>query len=300
MKRPAPIIALTLLALVAGACGGPGPEPTQAEVTTTSSPGPLFDRLPLAQQIDQEIKVGSDIEYPPIEFFKEGTEEVQGLDYDLAQALGAKLGVRMTFVNSPDFAGLIGSLQAGRFDIVMSAMNDTAERRGNGVDFIDYFSAGSSILVRKGNPEHITRVEDLCGHTVAVQKGTVQDTDILTPQEPECKKANKPLKVLRFDKDAEALQQVKNGRAVANVEDFPVAAYNARTSGRGADFEVVPGQLGRVGFYGIAVDAEDTRLRDALRDALRAVIDDGTYDRILAKWNLSAGALKTAAINGGT
>jgi polar amino acid transport system substrate-binding protein len=47
------------------------------------------------------------------------------------------------------------------------------------------------------------------------------------------------------------------------------------------------------------VDAEDTRLRDALRDALRAVIDDGTYDQILARWNLTDGALKTAAINGG-
>jgi len=298
MKRPAPIIALTLLALFAGACGGPNPEPA-GEATTTSSPGPLFDRLPLAQQIDKEIKVGSAVEYPPLEFFKEGTEEVQGLDYELAQALGTKLGVKMTFVNHPGFAGLVGALKGGQFDIVMSAMKDTEERRSNGVDFIDYFSAGSSILVRKGNSEHITRIEDLCGHSVAVQKGTVQDTDILTPQEPECKKEKKPLKVLRLEKDAEALQQVKNGNAVATVEEFPVAVYNAQTSGGGASFEVVPGQLGRVGFYGIAVDAEDTRLRDALRDALRAVIDDGTYDQILAKWNLTAGALKTAAINGG-
>jgi polar amino acid transport system substrate-binding protein len=206
----------------------------------------------------------------------------------------------MTFINDTDFAGIIGALQAGRFDIVMSAMNDTAERRGNGVDFIDYFSAGSSILVQKGNPKAVTQVSDLCGQTVAVQKGTVQDTDILTPEEPECKKAKKPLKVLRFDKDTDALQQVKNGRAVANVEDFPVAAYNAQTSGGGADFDVVPGQVGRVGFYGIAVKSTDTRLRDLLQKALRAVVDDGTYDRILAKWNLSAGALKTATVNGGT
>jgi polar amino acid transport system substrate-binding protein len=299
MKRPVSIIALWVLALVAGACGNENAKPQQAETTSTTV-APLFGELPEALRVKREIKVGSDIEYAPIEFFKENTEEVQGLDYDLAQAMGAKLGVKMTFINDTDFAGIIGALQSGRYDIVMSAMNDTAERRGNGVDFIDYFSAGSSILVQKGNPKAITQVSDLCGQTVAVQKGTVQDTDILTPQEPECKKAMKPLKVLRFEKDTDALQQVKNGRAVADVEDFPVAAYNAQTSGGGADFDVVQGQIGRVGFYGIAVKATETRLRDLLQKALRAIIDDGTYDQILAKWNVSAGALKTAAINGGT
>jgi polar amino acid transport system substrate-binding protein len=301
MRRSSFLVALCFLALLAGACGrdNANPQPA-AESASSTTVAPLFEELPQSLRIKREIKVGSDIEYAPIEFFKENTEEVQGLDYDLAQAMGAKLGVKMTFINNTDFAGMIGALQSGRFDIVMSAMNDTAERRGNGVDFIDYFSAGSSILVKKGNPKGITRVEDLCGHTVAVQKGTVQDTDILTPQEPQCKKAMKPLKVLRFEKDADALQQVKNGRAVANLEDFPVAAYNAQTSGGGADFDVVPGQIGRVGFYGIAVRSSDTRLRDLLQKALRAIIDDGTYDRILARWNLTAGALKTATINGGT
>src|SRR5205814_8260276 len=162
-----------------------------------------------------------------------------GLEWDLAQALGQQLGVSVTFVDDTDFAGIIGALQAGRFDIVMSAMNDTAERRGKGVDFIDYFKAGSSILVQKGNPKGIKGVDDLCGATVSVQKGTTQDTDILTAQATKCRAAKKTLSVLRFEKDTDALQQVKNGRAVADLEDFPVAAYNAKTSGGGNDFEVV-------------------------------------------------------------
>src|SRR2546430_9121807 len=144
------------------------------------------------------IKIGSDIESAQIEFFKEGTQQVQGVDYDLAQAIGRRLGVKMTFVNDTDFAGIIGALRASRFDIIMSSMNDTAERRGKGVDFVDYFSAGSSILVKKGNPQHIGSVDDLCGKTVAVQKGTVQDTDILTAQEPKCKATGKDMNVLRF------------------------------------------------------------------------------------------------------
>jgi len=247
--------------------------------------------------VPKTLHVGSDIEYAPIEFFKENTATPQGLDYDLAQALGAQLGVKVRFVNDTDFAGIIGALRAGRFDVVMSAMNDTPERRGRGVDFVDYFRAGSSMLVRKGNPERIATLDDLCGHTVAVQRGTTQDTDVLVPEAAKCP-PGEGLGVLRFEKDADALQQVKNGRAVADVEDFPVAAYNAATSGHGADFDVVPQQVGDIGAYGIAVPHDRPVLRDRLRAALQTLIDDGTYARVLSRWNVAAGAVKTATING--
>ena len=280
MRALAPA-ALLIGLLVATSCGGgggkQGGEAAQAKV----------------------LRVGSDIEYAPIEFYKENGRDPQGLDIDLANALGAKLGMTVTFVNDTDFAGIIGALQAGRFDIVMSAMNDTAERRGKGVDFIDYFRAGSSILVQKGNPKQVKGLDDLCGATVAVQKGTTQDTDILTAQETKCAAARRILTVLRFEKDIDALQQVKNGRAVADLEDFPVAAYNAATSGGGSDFDVVPAQVGDVGVYGIAVPTQNAPLLNKLQEGLRALIDDGTYDRILARWNISAGALKSAAVNGG-
>lgn len=290
------VIALTAVALLGlAACGK-----SKSNSNAAGSSAPLFSKLPKDIQSSKTIKVGSDIEYAPIEFFKENTQDVQGLDYDIAVALGQKLGVTFKFVNDTDFAGIIGALQSGRFDIIMSAMNDTAERRGKGVDFIDYFSAGSSILVKKGNPQHISGLDDLCGKTIAVQKGTVQDTDIVTPQVTKCEGAGKTLAVLRFEKDTDALQQVKNDRAVANLEDFPVAAYNAQTSGGGSDFEVTGSQVGEVGKYGIAVPTKSTELRDAIQAALKAIIADGTYDQILGKWNVTAGALKTASLNGGS
>lgn len=247
--------------------------------------------------VPKTLHVGSDIEYAPIEFFKENTATPQGLDYDLAEALGAQLGVKVRFVNDTDFAGIIGALRAGRFDVVMSAMNDTPDRRGRGVDFVDYFRAGSSILVRKGNPDRIAGLEDLCGRTVAVQRGTTQDTDVLAPQAAKCP-PGKGLAVLRFEKDADALQQVQNGRAVADVEDFPVAAYNAVTSGHGADFDVLPQQVGDIGAYGIAVPHDRPVLRDRLRAGLQALIDNGAYSRVLARWNVAAGAVRTATVNG--
>src|SRR5437660_4062351 len=193
-----------ILTLVLAGCGS-----SKKTTTASSGGGTLLSKLPSAIQSSKEIKIGSDIEYAPIEFFKEGTQQTQGVDFDLAQAMGKKLGVKMTFIDDTDFAGIIGALQSGRFDIIMSAMNDNAERRGKGIDFIDYFNAGSSILVQKGNPKAIKGLDDLCGQTVAVQKGTTQDTDLVTPQETKCRTAGKPVNVLRFEKDTDALQQVK-------------------------------------------------------------------------------------------
>ncbi len=288
------VVVVALLASLGAACGSDSDGDKKAAVELTA----LGKTLPDSIQKSGVIRVGSDIEYPPIEFYEEGTKTIHGVDWDIAQAMGKELGVTFKFTNDTDFKGLIGSLNSGRYDIIMSAMNDTSERRGNGVDFIDYFLAGSSMLVKKGNPKKIESVDSLCGTTVAVQKGTVQETDILGPQVTKCAASGKPLEVLTFEKDADAVQQVLNGRAVANLEDFPVAAYNALTSNNGKDFEVAGEQIGS-GPYGIAVPSTQPALRDALQNALKAIIASGRYDEILAKWNVTAGALKTAALNGG-
>src|SRR5207247_2461029 len=155
LPRSVPLL-LAALALLAGACSSSSKSNTGAAPTaTTPASNELFSKLPSAIQASKKINVGSDIEYAPIEFDKVGTTQVEGVDYDLAQAMGKKLGVTFHFINDTDFAGIIGALNAGRFDIIMSAMNDTAARRGHGVDFIDYFTAGTSILVAHGNTKGI-------------------------------------------------------------------------------------------------------------------------------------------------
>ncbi len=243
------------------------------------------------------IKVGSDVAYAPVEFFDTDGTTIIGIDPDLAKALGDKLGVKFQFTNAT-FDGLIPAVRSKRFDVVISAMSDTKKRQAE-LDFVDYFNAGTSILVKKGNPENINTLDDLCGKTVALQRGTTQE-DVAKAQQAKCTAAGKPqIKVLTFDKDTDALLQIKGGRAVADMNDFPVAAYNAKTSGGGNDFEVVGEQI-EAGPYGIGVRKEDTQLRNALQAALKAIIADGGYDKVLAKWNVDKGALKTAAINGGS
>jgi polar amino acid transport system substrate-binding protein len=294
------LLLAAVVVLVAAACGSSSKKSTTGTTaggSTATSTASLFSSLPSDVQAAKEIKVGSDVSYAPIEFFKLGTQQVQGVDYDIGQALGQKLGVKVTFINAT-FDGLIPALTSKRYDMLMSAMTDNKTRQAK-VDFVDYFTAGTAILVQKGNPKHITSLDDLCGKTIALEKGTTQ-ADVADTQSKTCATSGKKqINVLALDKDTDALQQLKIGRSDADMNDFPVAAYNAKTSGGGTEFEVT-GQQFQSAPYGIALRKDSTQLRDAVQAALKAIISDGTYDKILSTWNVTAGALKTAQVNGGT
>ncbi|WP_406440457.1 ABC transporter substrate-binding protein [Streptomyces sp. NBC_00631] len=275
--------------------------------SSSSSSAPLASKLPADIRKAGVIKVGSDIAYPPVEYMQSG--KAVGVDPDIADALGKQLGVKFDFQNGK-FDQLIVGLQANRFNVIMSAMNDTKDRQsgidsdtgkkvGTGVDFVDYFTAGTSILVQKGNPKGIKSLDDLCGKVVALQKGTTSE-GIAKAQSEKCTKdGNKAINLQTFDTDPEALLRLKQGASVADLNDFPVAAYNAKTSGGGKDFEVVGEQI-EAGPYGIAVGKENTQLRDAIQAAVAAIIKNGDYQKILEKWNVTQGAVTEAKINGGS
>ncbi|MCU1672227.1 MAG: atrA protein [Frankiales bacterium] len=296
-RRFLPTIALAA-GLVLSGCGssdGDSPAVDERRASGSAAGAPLAAELPQAIRDAGVLKVGSDVAYAPVEFFDTDGKTVIGIDPDLGKALASQLGVKLEFQNAT-FDGLITSLGSKRIDLIMSAMSDTPERQKQ-IDFVDYFTAGTSILVKKGNPEGIKTLDDFCGKTVALQRGTTQE-DVAKAQQAKCKTAGKELKVLAFDRDTEALLQVKQGRAVADMNDFPVAAYNAKTSGGGNDFEVVGEQI-EAGPYGIGVRKEDTQLRDALQKALQALIANGDYGKVLEKWNVAQGAVTTATVNGG-
>jgi polar amino acid transport system substrate-binding protein len=241
----------------------------------------------VAELQDGVLQVGSDIAYAPIEFFEEGTQNAEGLDVDLGNALAEELGVRAEFINT-GFDGIIGALNASRFDILMSAMTVTAERQKE-IDFIPYFIAGTDILVAAGNPKNIKSIEDLSGLTAAVQIGTIQ-VDQLEAANADLKAAGKPeINVLTFDQNPLAVEQLGTGRADAVLADSPVAANEARLS---------EGKFETVGLtippepYGIGVRKESTELNAAIEDALRKLIANGKYDEILKNWGLESGAIE--------
>lgn len=294
------------IVLVASACSG-GARRSEVLSAQPASGGltALGNQLPEKIRNARVIRVGSDISYAPVEFYDalapdvldrpagEPAPQVQGIDPDLAAALGRKLGVRFSFTNVK-FDELVGALKDGRTDVIISGMSATPERAQE-ISFIEYFRSGTSLLVRKGNPKGVHSLDDLCGKTVTMQAGTIQE-DLAKTQQRRCG-ANAPLRLRALDSGSQALLEVKYGNSDVAMTDFPVAAYNAKVSDAGKDFEVVGGQI-EPGPFGIGVRKEDAALREALRSALRQAIADGSYDRVLSKWNVSDGALRTIALIG--
>ncbi|MFD4787685.1 ABC transporter substrate-binding protein [Streptomyces sp. NPDC058459] len=273
--------------------------------STTDSSAPLAKLLPSALRDKGEIHVGSDIHYAPVEF-KDSSGKVVGIDPDIAAALGKQLGVKFTF-DEGTFDGLLTGLRSGRFSMAMSAMTDNKNRQegvdpdtgkkvGEGVDFVDYLTAGVSIYTRKGDTGGITGWSDLCGKKLAVQRGTVSED--LAKQEAKKCPAGKKIAIEPFDDDEQSQTRLRSGGVDAASSDFPVAAYAVKTSGGGKDFEVVGDQV-EAAPYGIAVAKKDTQLRDALKAALDAIVKNGEYAKILKKWGVQDGAVKEAAVNGG-
>lgn len=277
--------------------------PSASGASPSTAAAPLFAKLPKKYQDAGVIKIGTDASYAPMEQTENGA--IVGIDPDIADALSKQLGVKFEFTNG-QFDGLLTSLYTGREDAVMSAMSDTKARQqglddkgkkiGKGVDFVDYYMSGSSLLVKKGNPKGVKSLADLCGQTVAVQRGTIYE-DAFKKQKTAC--GGKGLTIESFDTDAQAQTRVKAGGAVADLNDTPVAAYIAQKSGNGKDFEVA-GSPADAGPFGIAVDKSNTQLRDALKAAMDAIIADGSYTKVLQKWNATSGAITTVAINGGS
>jgi polar amino acid transport system substrate-binding protein len=280
------------LAVGAAACGGSS---TNAGGGSSAAADPALARqLPADIRSGGVVKVGTDATFPPFESMGADGRTVEGFDADLAKALGAKLGVDFQF-NQLSFDGLIPALKGDRFNLIMAGMADTRERQAQ-VNFINYFRSGLGILVKKGNPEAITKLSDLCGKTVALQKGTAQ-VDLVRRQSATCPT---PISIKIFPAETDAQLQVRTGRAVADVTDFPVAVYTARTAGGGSQFEVAKSPRYATTLYGIAVPKGRPALQKAIRAALQSLIADGTYRRTLEKWGLGALAIDKVTINGAT
>jgi len=249
----------------------------------------------LPAEFKDGISVASDIPYAPMELFDD-EDQPTGFDYDLSQAIGAKLGVKLSFEDQ-DWDGIIPSLQSGTHDIIMSGMNDTAERQ-KVLDFVDYFSAGFAVVVPAGNPEKIAKFADLCGKTVAIQTATAQ-IDLVNAVNPSCAKK---IQVLEFPTDGDAQNAIRAGKASAGVNDGQVAAYTAQTAGEGKYFEVVVPEDAPEGYTsvptGIGVLKKNTGLTAAIQAAVKSLVADGTYASLLKKWNLSAFAVTDVTING--
>jgi polar amino acid transport system substrate-binding protein len=247
------------------------------------------------------VKVASDIPWPPWEMYvTEGSEELTGFDYDIAQALGTVLGVKFEFVQTT-FDNTIPSLKASKNDIVMSAMYDQLKRRED-VDFVDYAYDGTSLLVLRGNPDGIAGLDSLAGKTVGCERGTTQAILLENTNEQFASAGQAEMTINQYDTGPDATVALQSGKVVAYLTDNSTAVYIAQTTQGGSLFEVVIDPASPHGYNpqidGIGVLKGNAQLRDAIQQALQVLIDSGAYTRIIEHYDLIP--VDSAQINQGT
>ncbi|MET3923298.1 ABC transporter substrate-binding protein [Arthrobacter sp. UYEF20] len=294
--RLAAVVAAAALALTA--C-------TNASQTAAGSPsGPAgFD--PSAIQKDEALAalvspalkakgvltVGSDTSYAPAEFLGADGQTPQGYDVDIAKAVGATLGLS-TKVETAEFTGILPAL-GPKYDLGISSFTINPERAQT-VNFVSYFNAGVLWAVAKGNPKNFA-VEDICGKKVGVQTGTVEEDPDVSGRSRKCVAEGKPaIDIVTLKNQTDVTTRLVNGSIDAMAADSPVIGYALSQTG---DKLQTLGEVYDAALQGIAIAKSDTALSELVGKVMNKLISDGTYGKILDKWNNSKGAVTTSEVN---
>ncbi len=295
---------IALAAMLLAACAPAAtPAPSAPDATAAPAVPTAVATIPADKLVQKNhLVICSDIPYPPMEFFDENGNP-QGMDIEIGIEIAKRLGLKEVFVNTV-FDTIIAAVTSGKCDIIISAMNITTERQKR-VSMIPYFKAGQAFVVQKGNPKGIKSALDLCGQSVATESGTTQSAYLQGTDDydgkglpAECKAAGKePPAVVITQKDTDSLQQLQTAKVVAYATDSPVAAYY--TIQQPEQFELA-GTIVEAAVEGINMPCEQedctnaplSAVGQAVETALNSMIADGTYGKILAKWNLTNGSIK--------
>jgi polar amino acid transport system substrate-binding protein len=301
MIPAAGVVALALVALAAG-CGGGGKKSssTTTAATTATTTTQAVDRtvareVPAATRSKGTLIVASDPHYAPDEFIGADGRTIEGMDPDLAKALAAVMGLKVKVV-SASLSTIIPGLSSGKYDLGMSSITDT-KRREKSVDFVTYFKTGTSFYTNTTGGLVIQNgLADLCGHSVAVGRGTTQASDAAA-QSAKCKAGGKKgIKIFVYRNQTAARLGVTRGLGAVGMADYPVAAFlvvNSKGQFKltGTPYNVAP--------YGIAIPKGNGMAKPVLH-AMRVLMANGAYKAILQRWYILSGAISTPEINAAT
>lgn len=245
----------------------------------------LHDALPQEYK-ENGVKAAVFNDWAPDEF-QDADGQLKGWSVDIAKEMEERLGVPFTFEGT-SFDAIIPGLQSKRFDAGFSSFGTTAERLKT-LDFVSQRKIGTSFAYPADSKLDIKTAADACGLTVAVLNGS-WDLGLLEKlNDNECK--DNPVTMQTHGTQAQAELAVRSQRAQATVAGSVKLAYMAKQTG---DLKVSELVLSPVNSC-IGVRKGDP-LGQVMTDAIQSMIDDGTYEKIMAKWGLNDSGMLTKAL----
>jgi polar amino acid transport system substrate-binding protein len=284
------LAAAAALTLSMAGCGKEsGNSGSSTPIASASADTSLADKVPADIKSAGKLTVGTDSSYAPSEFLASDGKTVQGFDVDLFDAVAQKLGLTTEW-QSATFDSIIPGVGTGKYNVGVSSFTVNADREKEAT-MISYFSAGTQWAAKT---DTTISPDDACGKKIAVQTGTVQVDDV-TAKSKKCTAAGKPkITIDQYQKQSDATNAVVTGKDDAMLADSPVCAYAVKqTSGKLA----LAGDIYDSAPYGYVVAKDQTEFANVIKQALQALIDDGTYKKVLDKWGVTAGAITAPEVN---
>jgi len=263
----------------------------QAAVSPAEMPQPaLVKMLPADIATSKTLIVGVALGSPPDDF-RDANGQVAGWEIDLLRAASEALGLNLD-IRPTTFDALIPGLQAHRFDVATGQMGVT-EVREKVIDQLGWLLGNELFAALADNPIKVNSLDDLCGVAVATTRGS-REAEFARLHQPACEKlGRKPINLLVFNDGASAADAMLSKRAdLFWVGSTAVSYFVAQSHGK----TKVVGHYTDLAYIGVGMP-KGSDMAKPLQAAVQHLMDDGTYTKIITKWGLEDGAVKTAPLN---
>ncbi|TDV59721.1 transporter substrate-binding domain-containing protein [Pseudomonas sp. LP_7_YM] len=249
----------------------------------------------LAAASRDSLIVGVEATYPPMSYRDPATNKSVGFNIDLFEALGNAMKVRVK-LEEMSFEQLTSSLSTGRIDVIGTAITDLAKRRTD-MTFVDYLQTGAQMFTSIKNTGAGSTPESFCGKAIGTPRTTNYYPEVMAWNDSNCVKAGKAAATIQGTAGASAsrldLQQDRLAAVVLGPE------YVKYLMSQEPNTYVLIGQPLSTHHFGFAVAKHNSEVRDELTKGLQILINDGTYQAILKKWNLESQAISQVMVDGG-
>jgi arginine/ornithine transport system substrate-binding protein len=231
-----------------------------------------------------ELKVAIDPTYEPFTF-KTADGQPTGFDVDIANALCEQIKRKCVFVEQV-WDSMIPGLNAKKYDVIISSMSATEERKLE-IDFSDkYYQTPSRVVLKKGSK--FTDAASIKGKKIGVLKGSTQEKYAMDNLKPAGVIVNS------YEAQDQVYLDIKSGRLDGTVADFLEVTGGFLSKPEGAKYELVGPVLSDVKYFAgaaVALRKGEDKLKGELNDAIKAILSNGTYktlnDKYFAKYNIN-------------
>ena len=219
----------------------------------------------------QTLIVGTNAEYSPFEFKKDG--KITGFDYDLMEEIAKEAGIKIQW-QEMSFDGLIPALKAGKINAIISGMTATEERK-KAVDFTDVYYVSNQAYIKVKGDTTLTKREDMNGKTVGAQLGSIQEMDAKTIT---------GAKVVGNESVPNLIMQLNGKKLNAVVLEDVIALNYMKENPNIEVFATQPIEGG----LAIAFDKDKNKeLITKINETIKKMKADGRYDKLIAKYELN-------------